>query len=164
MIELPRIENVEPHGASALRIRWKGKRAYDAIELIGWIATGGDVLAPLRNAATFAKVAPSDYGAAVSWDDGEGDLSIDAVHLKKLADEQRPFSNNEVCAWQAATNISNNEAADFVGVSLSTWNTYRTDARIPQAVAVMLRASRRDPLLMQAHLRPRTTGRPRKAG
>jgi hypothetical protein len=46
-----------------------------------------------------------------AWDDG--DLAIDALHLKMLADEQRPFGNNDVGAWQERVRISNAEAADF---------------------------------------------------
>jgi hypothetical protein len=57
----------------------------------------------------FARARVENYGAAITWDDG--DLAIDAYHLKKLADEQKPF----------------------------------------------------DPIMMQAHLRPRVAGRPRKA-
>jgi len=40
-------------------------------------------------------------------------------------------------------------------VSLSTWNSYRAEAQIPQPVSIALRAALRDPLLLQAHLRPR---------
>ena len=43
-----------------------------------------NVLAPLRDATTFARAAVGDYGAAVTWDNGEGDLAIDAYHLKAM--------------------------------------------------------------------------------
>ena len=162
--ELPRIENVTVDGPLTLRIRWRGKRVTDTVNLSGWIATGGDILAPLRDPRVFARVEISSYGAAVTWDHGEGDLSIDAVHLSKLAQEQKPFSNNDVRAWQTSTQLSNNECAELVGVSLSTWNSYRADAKVPHLVAITLRAALRDPLVMQAHLRPRVAGRPRKSG
>ena len=42
---------------------------------------------PLREAPVFAKASVGNYGAAVVWDDG--DLAIDAAHLKMLADEQK---------------------------------------------------------------------------
>jgi hypothetical protein len=58
------------------------------VDLTGWVATGGDVLAPLRDESVFARARIENYGAAVAWDDG--DLAIDAVYLKKLAEEQRP--------------------------------------------------------------------------
>ena len=132
------------------------------VNLSGWIATGGDILAPLRDPAMFSRAAIVNYGAAVGWDDD--DLAIDALHLKELAEEQRPFSNNDVRIWQNAVKLSNNEAADLLGVSLSTWNAYKAGAAIPQPVAIALRAALRGPLVMQAHLRPRTAGRPRKAG
>jgi hypothetical protein len=161
--KLLRIEKVETHAPTALFVKFKGDKAKTPVDLAGWIATGGDILAPLGDSKLFAMAKLSDFGAAVSWDGGEGDLSIDAVHLKKLADEQRPFGNNDVRAWQATVKISNSEAAALLGIAVSTWNAYRADAAIPLPVAITLRAALRDPLLMQAHFRPtRPAGRPRK--
>lgn len=40
---------------STLRIRWRGKRAGDLVDLTGWIATGGDTLSTLKDAETFAQ-------------------------------------------------------------------------------------------------------------
>jgi hypothetical protein len=158
--ELPRIEAVTVDGPSTLHVRWRGDKHEDTVNLIGWIATGGDILAPLRDPEVFAQAAVESHGRAVGW--GDDDLAIDALHLKKLAEEQRPFGNSAVCEWQDALELSNREAADLIGVSLSTWNTYKVAAAIPRTVAMLLRATRRDPLLMQAHLRPRTAGRPKK--
>ena len=45
------------------------------------------MLAPLRDAQVFARASVGSYGGAVVWDDGE--LAIDAGHLKMLADEQK---------------------------------------------------------------------------
>lgn len=161
--ELARIEAVTVEKPSTLRIRWRGKRVGNVVNLSGWIATGGDVLAPLGDPKVFSRAAIANYGAAVSWDDGEGDLAIDALHLSKLIEEQKPFGNNDVRAWQTLVRLSNNECAELLGVSLSTWNSYRADANIPRVVAITLRAATRDPLVVQAHLRPRTAGRPRKS-
>ena len=71
----------------------------------------------------FTRAGVGGYGSAVEWDDG--DLAIDAVHLKLLADAQRPFDNSQLREWQLLVRISNAEAADLVGVSLSTWASYR---------------------------------------
>jgi DNA-binding transcriptional regulator YiaG len=161
--KLLRIEKVEARPPTGVVVRFRGDKASTSIELAGWIATGGEILAPIRDPRVFAKVGVSDFGAAISWDGGEGDLSIDAVHLKKLADEQKPFSNTDVQIWQAKAGISNAEAASLLKVSLSTWHAYKTSAAVPKTVAMLLRAMRRDPLLLQAHLRPtRPAGRPRK--
>jgi hypothetical protein len=159
--ELPRIEAVTVEGPSILRIRWRGKRNTDVVNLSGWIATGGDILAPLKGAAIFERAHVAAYGGAVFWDD-DGELAIDALHLKMLANEQKPFNSRDCQEWQNTVKISNNEAAELLGISVSTWNSYKAGASIPQAVAIALRTALRDPLLMQAHLRPRTAGRPRK--
>lgn len=159
---LPRIDKVTVSNGFVVLVKFKGKAGSEKVDLGGWIVTGGETLAPLRRRECFIHVQIINWGAALSWDKGEGDLSIDAVHLKKIGDEQKPFTNDELRAWQSANNVSNVEAADFVGVSPSTWNTYRVEAKIPQAIAITLRATERDPLLLQAHLKPRTAGRPRK--
>src|SRR5947209_1469838 len=49
-------------------------------------------------------------------------------------------------------------------VDLSAWNAYKAGAPIPAVVAMLCRAAQRDPILMQAHYRPRRAGRPRKSG
>jgi hypothetical protein len=85
--ELPRIEAVSVVQHATLRLRWRGRRAGDSVDLTGWIATGGGTLAPLHEAPVFAKASVGNCGAAVVWDDG--DLAIDAAHLKMLADEQK---------------------------------------------------------------------------
>jgi hypothetical protein len=85
--EFPRIEAVSVKQPATLRLRWQGRRTRDSVDLTGWIATGGETLAPLREAPVFAKASVGNYGAAVVWDNG--DLAIDAEHLKMLADEQK---------------------------------------------------------------------------
>jgi hypothetical protein len=159
--ELPRIEAVSVAQPATLRLRWRGRRTGDSVDLTGWIATGGPTLAPLSEAPVFAKASVGNYGAAVVWDDG--DLAIDAAHLKMLADEQKTFDAKEACKWQSQLGLSNNEAADLLYISLSAWNSYKAGtATIPVSLAMLCRAIVRDPIVMQAHLRPRKTGRPRK--
>jgi hypothetical protein len=156
---LPRIESVAVSGPMSLRIRWRGVRAADVVDLTGWVATGSDVLSSLRDPSVFARARLENYGAAVAWDDG--DLAIDAFHLKKLADEQKPFGPDDARVWQEQIGLSNNEVSTLVGISLSTWNGYKAGSPIPKTVAMLCRAIVRDPIMMQAHLRPRTAGRPR---
>jgi hypothetical protein len=155
--KLPRIVKVRPSAPAMLRVTW-GKTRSDEIDLRGWIATGGDILAPLANEAAFMTARVVEYGSAVAWEGGD-DLAIDAVHLRALAEEQGPF---DVAAWQAAVKLSNQEAAELLGVSLSTWNSYKAGATVPTPVAIACRAARRDPIILQAHYRPRKVGRPRK--
>jgi len=67
--------------------------------------------APLADTDLFRQARVASYGSAIAWDDD--DLAIDALHLKRLADEQRPFGNSDLRAWQTATRLSNAEAAEF---------------------------------------------------
>lgn len=163
---LPRIDAIAVTGPSVLAIRWKGeKRPPSSVDLAGWIATGAPQLRVLADPKRFADARLIEYGSAVTWDaDDDGDLGIDAPHLALIAEEQAPFDAKAVKAWQAAVHFSNREAADFLGIGLSTWNAYRAgDLDVPQAIAMACRAARRDSVLVAAHFRPRpSAGRPRK--
>ncbi len=158
--KLPRIEAVDTEDATTVRVGWSDGTA-DMIDLAGWIATGGPMLDPLTDADLFKQVRVGDHGASLEWDD-DGDLAIDAHHLRLLARAQSPFTSTDVAAWQEAMNLSNREAADFFQTALSTWNSYKAGAPIPVRIAMICRAAERDPLLMQAYYRPRKAGRPKK--
>lgn len=57
--------------------------------MAGWIATGGELFAPLKDVRLFHQAHIATHGGAVAW--GDDDLAIDSLHLKVLADEQRPI-------------------------------------------------------------------------
>lgn len=158
--ELPRIEKIKAVLPSKLSLQWRGVRKHDVVDLTGWIATGGKTLAPLKDENMFSRASVVNYGTAVGWDDG-GDLAIDAAHLKLLAEEQKSFESADIQRWQTICEISNNEAADLLGVSLSTFNSYKSGSSIPKTIAMICRVTMRDPLVMHAHFRPRIQGRPR---
>jgi hypothetical protein len=71
--ELPRIEAVTVDGPSTLHVRWRRKRTEDTVNLIGWIVTGGDILARLlmgrfsgaRRFRTMAPPSPGMTGRAI---------------------------------------------------------------------------------------------------
>jgi len=157
---LPRISGVVAASPLTLVVTWRDGRK-DRIALDGWIGTGGDLLAPLSDWSAFSAPQVINYGTAVSWGDSN-DLAIDAVHLRMIADDQKPFSGEDAANWQKQLGLSNNEAADLLGVALSTWHKYKeVGSVIPLAVVRLCRAALRDPMIMQAHYRPRRTGRPR---
>ncbi|WP_413992954.1 hypothetical protein ACMDCR_13140 [Labrys okinawensis] len=157
--ELPRIDSVSVTGPLTVSVTWKSGGTAQ-INLAGWIATGGDLLAALNTGSLFGSAHAAEYGTSIAW--GEDDeLMIDAEHLRLLAEEQAPIDISE---WQAQARLSNQEAAELLGVSLSTWNAYKAakTGKTPKLVDIALRAALRDPLIMQAHFRPRKAGRPRK--
>jgi len=155
--DTPRIRSVAAVDPVTLSVKWR-RGGTDRVDLAGWIATGGAILAPLRRPDAFGRPRVADFGTAVAWDDN--DLRIDAVHLEAIAEEQRPFEAADAAEWQKAIKLSNNEAADLLGISPSTWLVYKSGARIPTAIAMLCRAARRDPIVLHAHYRPRKVGRP----
>jgi len=160
MTRTPRIESATAIGPATVSVEWRDGGS-DRVDLIGWIATGGELLAPLKDPAVFKTVGVGNFGTALFWGDEDGDLAIDTVHLEQLAQEQRDFQPADAAEWQRAMGFSNQEAADFLKVGLSTWNGYKAGSRIPDLVAIVCRSARRDPVLVHAHYRPRTTGRPK---
>ena len=160
---LPRVADVVSLGSAEIFVTW-ADGAVEKVNLAGWIATGGNILAPLESDAVFNTARLGDYGASIEWGPEDGDLAIDAHHLHQLAVEQRPFMRSELIAWQGEAGLSNQEAADFLGVSLSTWNAYKAGGPIPNPVQMVCRASLRDPVMLHAHYRPRKPGRPPRAG
>ena len=84
--DIPRISKVKAVGPSEIEVIWKGG-GIDRIELAAWIATGDDILAPLRDPAVFKTARVGLYGSMVAWADND-DLAIDAFHLRRIADEQ----------------------------------------------------------------------------
>lgn len=108
----------------------------------------------------FRRPEVGEYGSCVQWM-GDEDLVIDTVHLESLAEQQAEFGTAELIAWQERHEVSNQEAADLLGVAVNTWANYRAGAtRVPRGVAIACRAMDRDPLLFAAHFRPRHPGRP----
>lgn len=162
---LPRIDDLTVMKDTVLLVHWRGSadEAPSEVDLSGWIGTGGVVLEPLRDPALFSNARVGDHGASVTWDEGAGDLSIDTLHLRLLTDEQRPFNGSDIGRWQVEQGLSNQEAADLLRVAPSTWSAYKAspDREVPRVVAILCRAVRRDPLILQAHYRPRRSGRPR---
>lgn len=162
MEKLPRISSVKATGTTTVEVKWaRGTR--EQIDLAGWIATGGDILAPLRDPEIFRTARRGDFGASVEWAEDD-DLAIDALHLSLIAAEQRPLETSELEAWQRSTGWSNEEVANVLGVSRSTWASYKGGTRVPPAVGMIIRTMRRDPLLAHAHFRPLAgkAGRPRR--
>src|SRR5882757_6810901 len=96
--EMPRIQAVSVEGTGKLGVKWRGKARKDTVNLLGWIATGGETLAPLTVPAMFSKASVGKYGAASEWD--EGDLAIDAQHVMLLLDEQKKFDERDAKRWQ----------------------------------------------------------------
>ncbi|TGS36298.1 hypothetical protein EN825_33720, partial [Mesorhizobium sp. M8A.F.Ca.ET.182.01.1.1] len=91
---------------SSLTIDWADGRRSTA-NLTGWIATGGELLAPLRSAGIWETAKVTDYGASVEW---EGDdLAIDSYHLYQIAEDQRDFDVDDLRKWQEDIGLSNNE-------------------------------------------------------
>lgn len=159
MTSISRIVSVALKPDKRLALAWKDrfKAEVDVSGLVARLA----VLAPLDDPATFAAVRVTDWGTALEWADDD-DLTLSSDTLRRVAEEQAAFDAADFIAWEEALGISRQEAADVLGVSLSTVQKYRAGGTISSAVAVACRALARDNVAFMARYRPRRPGRPRK--
>jgi Protein of unknown function (DUF2442) len=82
-----RIAGVAPWSRSRLWIVWEDS-AESLVDLSGWIAAGRETLNLLKRPEVFDTVMVADHGTAIQWGDNQ-DLAIDAMHLWRLAEEQK---------------------------------------------------------------------------
>ncbi|MSO92714.1 MAG: DUF2442 domain-containing protein [Rhodospirillales bacterium] len=159
MTDLPSIKTVEtlpePY---RLRIAFRDGRTAD-VDLQG-IVHRYQALAPVRDPERFRAVRMIRYGHGITWGN---DLDVSADTLSALADAQAPFAADDFRRWQETARLSNQEAADVLGLSIETIKKYRAGSRIPAVVALACRATQHAPALLAARFRPRRAGRPRKA-
>jgi hypothetical protein len=153
----PRIRNIKvipPHG---LEIRWKDKSS-DRVDMTG-VLWQHPVFAPLRDAARFARVEIINWGHGIEWP--EDGLDYAAQNLQRLARLQTEMTEGDFSAWQARLKLSNQEAADVLGVTLSTIKNYRNGRSLPRPTQLGCKVIEDDRILLDAFYRPRKTGRPR---
>src|ERR1700730_13422739 len=139
MDTLPRIKAV-----SAAREPWTisvtwadGKK--DRIDLTGLIYRSRHFRVFLDDPGAFRRVRAADFGGGIAWRNG---LDYAADTLKMLADEQRPLSGSNLVAFESELNLSTAETAALLGMSERPVRAYRATKRLPQAVAIAIRAIR----------------------
>lgn len=156
---LPLVRRVRPASRpNTLTIDWKGG-GHDSVDLTGLIARTL-AFAPLKDAPAFGAVHTVEDGMGIEWDCG---LDLSGSTLEVMAQEQRPMAAAEFAGFLVDNRISNREAAGMFGSSESTiknWRSGRTELSL--AVAATVRVMVRDPIVLAAHYRPQTRGRPRK--
>ena len=89
--------------------------------------------APLKIAATFARVRVDDWGHALEWPDG---LDMGADRLYELSREQAGLPTaSQFSEWMAQHQLSLTDAAKVLGMTRRMMTYYRTGSRpIPKVV------------------------------
>jgi len=155
---LPNIEKLKVEKPYILHLKFRGRK-WRTANLAGLIARE-TFLKPLSDASLFAQAAVIDWGAGVGWSD---DRDLSASTLWRISEEQSAFTNADFVRWQASLDLSNQEAADALGLSLRTIKNIRSGVvPVANAVAIACRAMQADRTLLAAHFEPRKPGR-RKA-
>lgn len=157
---VPRATTVAVAGPLRLRVQYEDGREAEA-DLSGLAHTSRH-FAALRDAATFARVEPVHGGAALRFGD-DPQLELGADLVLALAERQRPMTGAEFAAWMRRHGLSENAAADVLGLARRTVQGYKAAATVPLLVAVACRAFDADRALLPALYRPRRPGRPTAA-
>lgn len=155
MTGMPRIKDVTITGPACIQIVWLDG-TQSSVDLGGWVSRGNNHLAALADPMVFARAGVGAFGGNITWDGDEGELAIDAYHLSLIAEEQAPFEAEDAALWQSALKISNAEVADLLGISSNVWAHYKSGNEIPTTIARLCRAIQRDPVILYAHLRPKS--------
>ena len=157
--ELPSIDRVGAGKDHALRIKFR-RGGWKTVRLAGFIARER-VMWTLKDEAIFRKAKVIDWGGGIGW---PGDLDLGASTLWHMAQEQARFGAADFVAWQKRVSLSNQEAADALGVSLPTIKNLRNgNTPVSNAVAIACRAMEAEPTTLAAHYCPRKAGRPKAA-
>jgi len=142
-----------PYG---LKLVWHDGRT-DRADLAG-VVFRYKVFARLRdNPKLFRAIRLVDRGLGIEWAD---DMDYSAQSLRRLADEQRPMTGEELRAFEAEHGLTAADTAAVLDIGVRTVKAYRRAQRLPTPVAMAVRAMRAEPALLAAHYRPQPRRRP----
>jgi DNA-binding transcriptional regulator YiaG len=161
--EMPRVKRVSAGKRPwTVDVQWKdGSESH--VDLTGLIHRSRHFRRFLEEPLAFRKVKIVDWGAAIGWENG---LDYSANTLKTIAEEQRPLSGADLQAFEAKNNLNSAETANLFDVSERTIREYRTVEKLPQPIALALRAMLANSAVLDAHYRPaarRPRGRPKQS-
>ncbi|MCB2099825.1 MAG: DUF2442 domain-containing protein [Rhodobacterales bacterium] len=153
---LRRLKDVKPADAPyALALVWSdGDKA--VVDMTGVIHRS-KAFEPLKDVDLFRQVEVINWGDGIAWPNG---LDFGGDSLDRLAQVQAVMNSKDFTRWQAELGLSNQEAADLLGVSLNSIKNYRKTDRIPRAVQIACLTLRLDRTVVNALFKPRKSGRP----
>lgn len=155
---LTRVVEAGAAGAYTVRVRLADGRAVE-VDLEGF-AYRSEHFAALRDPAVIARIEPVHEGAALRFGDDEG-LEVGADLIAALAERQRAMIGGDFAAWMKRHGLSDNTAADVLGLARRTVQGYKPAPRLPLLAAIACRAFDADQTLLPALYRPRRPGRRR---
>jgi|SRR5579863_948792 len=160
---LPRVKSVRAIRGTpwTLRVTW-GDGMKDQVDLTGLIHRSRHFRIFLDQPAAFRKVRVADFGGGIEWENG---LDYGADTLRMMTEEQRPVSGADLAAFETELHLSTAETAALLDLAERTVRAYRRAKRLPQSIAIAIRALRASNTVLAAHYRPaghRGRGRPRR--
>ncbi|MCP5368561.1 MAG: DUF2442 domain-containing protein [Hyphomicrobiales bacterium] len=151
-----RLKAVTPADAPyTLHLVWTTGEA-ETVDLTGVIHRAM-VFAPLQDPNLFRQVEVINWGDGIAWPNG---LDYGSDSLERLSELQSVMGSEDFAQWQKDLGLSNQEAADLLGVSLNSIKNYRKENKIPRAVQIACTVLRHDRVAVDALYRPRKAGRP----
>lgn len=150
------VEKVEPLKDFILKVIWTDGRTNE-IDLVGLIERSKHFHRFLDHPEEFLQVSVIEPGIGIEWGN---DLDYSAESLWRMAELQSPVETDFFKSWQSILKISNQEAADILGVSLASVKKYRHGSDVPRPTVLACKSIAREKETMFALYRPRHVGRP----
>lgn len=151
--DMKRLDNVEPGDERfTLILKWQDGTV-QTVNLAGLVAGSRHFRRFLDEPGTFRDARVINWGHGIEWPNG---LDYSAKNLSRIADEQEARDDHEeFLSWQAAHDLTNEEAGEILGYKKSQIKNFRSgDAKIPVSVRIAMRAFDADPTMFFAHYRP----------
>ena len=157
-VELIEIDTLKVIGPQNFRIRFKDGVTVDT-DLSGLIHKSR-FFKPLEDAELCAQVEVIFEGSGVAWPNG---LDYSAESLQRLGLFQQEMMAKDFKSWINRLGLSNNEAADALGLTARTVISYKSRKKpLPFAIKLACETMEHDHTMRYARIRPRKPGRPRK--
>src|SRR5579871_2206534 len=146
---LPRVKSVRAARGTpwALQVTWADGMK-DQVDLTGLIHRSRHFRIFLDQPVAFRKVRIADFGGGVEWENG---LDYGADTLRIMAEEQRPVSGADLAAFETELHLTTAETAALLDLAERTVRAYRRAKRLPQSIAIAIRALRASNTVLAAH-------------
>ena len=150
------VKSVEFDKGFVLRVCWMDGTE-GLVNLVGLVERSRHFKVFLDHPEEFRDVKVVGNGIGIEWENG---LDYSAESLWRMLELQRPVQGKFFQDWMELLNISNQEAADVLGVSLATVKKYRGGSPIPRPTVLACKAIAENKDAVYALYRPRRAGRP----
>ena len=157
------LDDVRAISETVVELKFRGSAEWKALDLTALIERD-HLFVALNDPQEFTGVNLVAPGGGIEWPCG-ADLSASTLH--NMVDAKEPWCSRDFIDWMDRLQLSNQDAADALSLSLRRIGQYRSqdDVFISLATKDSAKALEQDPMQLYARLRAKKQrGRPKKKG